>query len=129
MKTWEMIKALEENPDLKFISQDGFIASVNQLNGMFILTNVNNPCSPNGNIHLVRVDGSVYSPDSWELIPQKVTWQEAIQAWLEGKEILIKHNGKEYRQKPSVGLGNFTNYPSSSFGNRLFLDGEWYIKK
>lgn len=122
MQTWEMIKELTENPKLKFIrvSDNVTFATSSRIHeGKVIDYYVSALHSPS--------HGCVLLKDEWKLIPQEVTWQEAIQAWVDGKEFLIKHNGKEYKQRQCSRLGCLSDNPFSGFGNGLFTEGKWFI--
>ena len=78
---------------------------------------------------LVRAAGTFVVSDlppkpneDWELVPQEVTWQEAISAWLEGEAVVCKYKGSEI------------TFFSGGINTALYADkeklkyGKWYIK-
>ena len=58
----------------------------------------------------------------WELIPQEVTWQEAIGAWLDGEAVVCRYKGSDI------------TFFSGGINMALYADkeklkyGKWYIK-
>ena len=134
MKTWEMIKLLTENHNLNFKNvRCGGIVGYNEKGSlswnrdigenekMFTIHCVKGNAEANGNWN-----------DDWELIAQEVTWQEAIQAWLNNKSIRIEvadkeGNGKSlYYQKWTNRLGCMG--VTEGFNKDLFVRGKWYIE-
>jgi len=127
MKTGEMITALTNDREAKFKCIDGCLVDPNR---DFVIG-----CDKDGYIKFFErgkfreafFDIHNKLDWDWELIPQEVTWQEGIQGWLDGKSILIKHDGSEYTQSSGSRLGCFMNNPFSGFGGGLFRDGKWFI--
>jgi hypothetical protein len=125
MKTWEMIKALTENPKLKFKVEE-FTASVDDT-GLLDLEYNGDKANVDCNIRITDV-GSIKA-DDWELIPQEVTWQEAIQAWVDGKTVYCKISAEDSPVNMGTryihyGDSNETRYPLSKIE---FSNGKWYI--
>ena len=93
MKTSEMIAMLERNPKLKYrsgiheVSVDG--------SGFLKVKYMPEPNlgsgSPSGNFRIV--DSDVIKADNWQLVRQPVTWQEAIEARINGKTITCEKCG------------------------------------
>lgn len=85
MKTSEMYAIAEVNPEAKFKRPN-----LNDTTYMF---------DENGilvNLECGEYTASVILPkpnEEWELIPQEVTWQEAIQAWVDGNKVYYVLNG------------------------------------
>ncbi len=79
MKTSEMIAMLEKNPKLRFTS-GGEISTMEAI------------CR-SGNIELYHIPAELryeFRRDrDWQLVREPVTWQEALQAWIDGKEIEV----------------------------------------
>jgi hypothetical protein len=114
VKTWEMVKELTENDNLKFKAQDGMTAEV-AVNGCLMLKD------SDGDEAEVRIAGGCceIEPDRWELIPQEVTWQEAIQRWLGGETIVCE-----------IGLHRYIYTPEDrhSIMRNEIEKGKWYIE-
>lgn len=125
MKTWEMIKALTENPTLVFVSQDGYKVFIDSDNGCLRHVRSNNTESFGSASNIRLVDCGV-KPDEWELVPQEVTWQEAIQAWLDGRSIRVELNSTTKKQPPIYRLGCLLD--GNGFEKRELRDGKWFIE-
>jgi len=98
LKTWEVIKALTENPKLRFRNNSYSYLQVNKEDGSIVWTdkdgsNVgpklerfilysNGPCCDN--LHI-----------EWELVPQEVTFTEAFIAWQKGRTITVDRSSQE----------------------------------
>ena len=105
MKTWEMIKALTENPKKKYKRiDDDLIVKRNPITGEFkwrsghAFLNVN---------------------DEWGEVKQPVTWQEALEAWATGKSITLKMNGQT----------EIIDYSGLALNKKDIQNGEWYINE
>jgi len=90
-ETWEVIKMLGENPKLKFT--DGKEIGSNNKDGEVASNTIVNL---KGEIFWIEPSGEIFNTFSlnrevltikWALVRTPVTWQEAIQAWSEGKII------------------------------------------
>ena len=109
MKTWEMLKELTENPNKRFRLpswEDGrYITATNT--GLIV-----NEILELANVSRLKVD--------WEILPQEVTWQEALEAWAKGREIKCVLEGESIRYS--------NNQISTSYmGSGQILKGKWYI--
>ncbi len=118
MKTWEMYKIATENTKAMF--------------KRLLLSN-DDIYHFNDKGQLRVFDKDYYYPsikidEDWELVPREVTWQEAIQAWLNGKDISIEYGGGTFIQKYACRFGVLENQ-FDGFGAKLFTDGKWYIKE
>ena len=91
MKTSEVFKALEKNPNLKFVCKNGnkeyFLYTEKVFSTFYGLQ-----CRLNGEIIGSKADaanffGNIKIDADWQLVPQSVTWQEALQAFIDGKKI------------------------------------------
>ena len=107
MKLWEVLKALEENPDKKFKSvnynQEEIIISMGA--GCYDLP--------------FRV---LDSNRDWQEIKQPVTWQEAIEAWANGK-LICTTNEAGGRVCRRGGEGRFMSLSPTEI-----FHGTWYIE-
>ena len=104
MKLWEAMKLLDEDPSLKFEYKEerkkwllyADVASYDDL--VFYMLD----CWDNygemiteheaGSLH-----GNLTTSDNWQLVKQPITWQEAIQAWAEGKNISYSYLNDDIR--------------------------------
>ena len=126
MKLWEVIKALDENPNKRFKHALGSIIGFDD--------NV---------LQWLEKDGEIIEPflvrdrrsgtgichntgDNWQLVRQPVTWQEAIQAWAEGKTVIVentcakrKYDGKKDYLKDVDG---------NLMGPSEIRHGTWYVE-
>ena len=125
METWEMIKELTKNPKLKFRNGIDSIVKISDKTKTVVWVDEDGDESPFilyshaasvDNLHIV-----------WELVPQEVTWQEAIQAWIDGKDFRIERDGITYEQANFCGLGWFEGRNNWLYP-KLFKEGKWYIK-
>ncbi|TGE35916.1 hypothetical protein E4K67_22635 [Desulfosporosinus fructosivorans] len=105
MKTWEMIKELTENPKLKFKRLCD--------SRIFYCGNSGYLYREPGMSEVIGID------EDWELISQEVTWQEAIQAWVDGKTVRCKKDRE---------IIYFGSWPDFIADKTNFTDGKWYIE-
>ena len=72
--------------------------------------------------------------EEWREIEEPVTWQEAIQAWINGKGFRIEYGEACYRQSFKNRLGCITNCEYSGcvnwegFDKAILLEGKIYIE-
>lgn len=121
MKTWEMIKALTEDPKLRFKTGSNSFVQVNKEDGSIIWTNKdgsnagslvdrfilysNGPCCDN--LHI-----------DWELMPREVSWQEALGAWINGSSV----------KRELDGTSCIFHVPTSFTVSRAeLIRGKWFI--
>lgn len=111
MKTWEMIKALTENPKKKFHISNGPDGYVEIMNNKVVWQG---ECIEYGEefpLHIVLDDSE------WEEVKQPVSWQEALEAWATGKAITLKING----------VAHCIDYSGLALNKKDIQNGEWYI--
>lgn len=116
MKTWEMYKALLENPKKKFkmvnsttvycLSEKNFLQPEEPRDRNFLAT------------HL--------PPDvEWEEVKEPVPWQEAIQAWIDGETICVEcYDSHESPIEMDIDATGDAFY----LMKHMFTKGKWYIK-
>ena len=140
MKTSEMIAMLEKNPKLRFrcngpggtvhfvtTSHEKYYKQEALFQGMVRTDEFDKPLPPG-----LRFFGNVAIDSEWELVPHPVPWQEALQAWTEGKTIKCKCNGCG---PDSTRCGGFTKifYGASLtmaglLCQSMITNGTWYIE-
>ena len=120
MKTWDMLRELSENPLLKFKDNSGSVVGISDKTGRVVWLNGDREDAfvihsyAYGFVDNLHLD--------WELVPQEVTWQEAISAWLDGEAVACKYKGSEI------------TFLSGGINMALYVDkeklkyGKWYIK-
>lgn len=126
-KTWEVIKMLSENPNLRFKKSESYGEISDYL---YVLC---------GYIRFERIDGNggrvskqisggqfegnVSIENTWQLVETPVTWQEALQAWAEEKTVICKFNdiNEEYSEIC------FSNDYDTHLTRYQILYGQWFI--
>lgn len=123
MKTWQMIKELTENPGKKFISKvnTDLEATANPFTDYIKIRNIKT------DVDIVRLSMSVLNGE-WEEVKEPVIWQEAFEAWVNGKSFTIEYQGNIYKQPKMNKLGCFGINVSNGFEERMFTEGKWYIE-
>jgi len=112
-ETWEVIKALSENPKQEFaIITPSCSGNVLMRRGELVWKDAN-----------TRVQISdVVLRYKWQLVRTPVTWQEAIQAWLDGKTIRCNmESGQDFELKP------FEDGNTPIFNMCWLKKGVWFI--
>lgn len=126
MKTLEMFIELATHPEKKYVSKDfgdNIVASVDNKSSNCICFN------GKGSSGFVQKNGiAILIERNWELFEEPVSWQHAIQAWIDGKTISVKSpyfSGED-------GYGTIERINNKSKLEVLFRDdfikGEWFIK-
>ena len=108
MELWEAMKELGENPNKVFKNRYG--VKLTAKDGW------------------ASIDGRTTFPmeDVWEEVKQPVTWQEAIQAWADGKTVIVentcdkrKYDGKKFFLRDEYG---------NAMGSWEITNGTWYVE-
>lgn len=127
MKTWEMIKALNENPNKKFklilCKKLNYIGSValNYKGYLNILNKNETEILDINRMKGILIDGK------WEEINRfkEVSWQEAIEAWLNGDKIYsIFNKTKRYIDENYLQSDNLWR----GLSRKELKNGKWYIE-
>jgi hypothetical protein len=124
MKTWEMIKMLSENPKLRFKCSGS--GSVIIRNGGFLMWKHTDGRTEHASM--------IFDTD-WQLVRTPVTWQEAVQAILDGKTVICMCEGCYYCERECEGYGGCTIDRKFTYtlgtGRpcwEQFRTGTWYIE-
>jgi hypothetical protein len=117
-----MIKALEENPKLRFKAQDDTIAEVS-VNGCLVVKD------NEGDEGEIRIEGgcATFPPDEWELVREPVDFMTAVNSGKKFKpETWFTHIGDEdgYRDL----YDNLAMFKGRQCLNLKTLNGKWYIE-
>lgn len=128
MKLWEVLKALEENPKKVFECNliSGFKALMSTRNGYFDLKIFN--CY--GELISQGIKGGAFNENisvnnDWHEVKQPVTWQEAVEAWMNGKTIRCTMQGSDFvfdGYKPKL------RDQIDTIGRIQLKEGTWYIE-
>ena len=125
MEYWEVVKELKEDAKKKFeaklestdwtvrMSVDtGFSRYFKfaVFNGARLIDQSHNGGTFNGNVALDL---------DWQLVRQPVPWQEAIQAWVEGKRVTLELDRLEYA---------FCGFSDQANTRRAINSGTWYVE-
>ena len=102
MKLWEVLKALEENPNDTYISEDAFLKV--KTNGEYF-----------------EINGKVTACMSrnYEKVEKSVPWQEAAEAWASGKQIRLVMPEWEWIIHPDNEI---------QLNKRITKIGKWFIE-
>ena len=129
MKLWEVIKELTEDTTKKFVLNDGdriytLSAERGGVSNFFMLSAINEEGVNISHLDSGQFDGNFATDeDDWQPVRQPVTWQEAIQAWADGKTIKCEHGQITFVYNPDDEF--FGNH--SGVHKRLFTNGSWYV--
>jgi hypothetical protein len=129
MKLYEAMKLLDEDSTRKFECQDRgkkwlLYTEVGTITGLvyYQLDCWDNNGELKTGTAFGSLHGNLTTSDNWQLVPQPVTWQEAIQAWADGKVVYVENEagGRVYR--------------SGGEGEKMYLlhseitKGAWYVE-
>ena len=125
MKLWEVMKLLEENPTdvyeakmneswrVRMTVKDGFggYYYFEVFNSKRLIDQSRGGGAFNGNVALSL---------DWQLVRQPVPWQEAIQAWADGKMVSVDVGGCKFK----------LTHDDTIFGlsERMINLGTWYVE-
>lgn len=121
MKTWEVVKALTDNPKLEFKRvSDGVMYMTGEKIHLGVIVDT-----------YLRGGKSAESPllsDEWELVPQLVSFMDAVKAYSEGKTVESKQSCYTRTYNPHITLNSWMRDQN---GNGLscseILQSTWYI--
>jgi|GEM_PF-1847084 adenosine/AMP kinase len=129
-KTWEAVKMLSENPELKFESEDNELNIKQTLfvNELDYLEMNNEGCNND-------IAGNMNVKSLWALVQQPVNVMDAIKAYHEGQNIYCILNGETYVYEASMGhkcIGRLDGYTLDDDSDEVMttyelLNGTWYI--
>lgn len=134
LKTWEMVKALTENPKLKFKSKTHIAYTEGSLLRLEYRFAGIKSSGANGNLRLLNANG--FNADEWELVPEPVPFMEAVKAYVKGNMIECKYAGPDGEEQTSeYSKGGAYAQLCDDFGGTAsticpeeILYGEWFIK-
>ena len=138
MKLWEVIKELTDDPTKRFVFDDRdriYTMSIDKSCGSnyFHLTAINEKGHDISHRDSGGFDGNLTTEDSWHEVKQPVTWQEAIQAWYEGKKVVWEEDmdRRVFRKNRWLGA-KLQSYLIDEEGEALTIGeiflGKWYVE-
>ena len=124
-ETWEVIKALSENPKLKFKTDSQGYGYGHEVclwidkGGNFVADEVIKQDHPTTCERWLKA--------TWQLVRTPVTWQEAIQAWADGKAVkcIFKHQSGEFLFNAFHAKSNPMSTPLS---RDMIKAGVWFVE-
>ena len=127
MKLWEVIKELTDDPHQVFesdlLESKGWKARMKVKRGIsryFCFEVFDGERLIDQSLNGGAFNGNVSMDLDWQLVKQPVPWQEAIQAWAEGKKVTAKFNNQEWTLRTLIELPEYLN--------RAITNGTWYIE-
>ena len=117
MKYWEIVKSVTENPALCGVAVIDSIRYELYVNDSGTLESKTYYLELGTNGTSIGKAGKI-DFDGWEIVRQPVPWQEAIQAWVEGKRVTLKFDRCEY---------DFCGFSDKSNTRRAIKSGTWYV--
>jgi len=120
-KTWEVIKMLAENPELRFKCDRYIIGS----NSYGSIVHVKNGACLDAGVFVV-LDASITSQTGWELIQQPIPFLEAVKAYSEGKTVYSEGTFR-YVYEPNTKGDYFVDNDGDAPSVDEILKNKWYI--
>ena len=133
MKLWEVIKELTEHPHQVFetdlLESKGWKARMKVERGAsryFCFEVFDGERLIDQSLNGGAFNGNVSMDLDWRLVKQPVTWQEAIQAWAQGKTVIVENtcDKRKYDGKKNF----FKDEHGNPMGSWEITNGTWYIE-
>ena len=141
MKLWEVIKELTEDPKKKFERKDRYkhwVIGTDVVGGAI---------SGETYYYMLDCDGEdsygdagnftgnlANNEDDWQEVKQPVTWQKAIQAWVDGKKVAWEEDTdrRVFDRNKSWPISKYQNHLLDQEGDavtvRMISGGKWYVE-
>ena len=127
MKLSKAMELLEEDPSLKFEYQDGgkkwlLYTEVGRLTDLvfYMLDCWDSDGELMTGTAFGSLHGNLTTSDNWQLVREPVTWQEAIQAWAEGKTISYSYLDDD--------ISYDFEYPNARMTVEKIKNAKWYVE-
>ena len=141
MKLWEAMKLLEEDPTMKFEYKDDrkkwlLYTDVGELNGLvfYMLDCWDNNGELMTGTAFGSLRGNLTTSNNWQLVREPVTWQEAIEAWVDGKKVVWEEDmdRRVFDRNKSWPIPKYQNRLLDQDGYavtvRMISGGKWYVE-
>ena len=119
MKYWEVVKNLTENSALIGVAVIDSIRYELYVNDSGTLESKTYYLKVGTNGTSIGKAGNI-DFDGWEIVRQPIPWQEAIQAWADGKRVTLKLDRCEYA---------FCGFSDQANTMRAINSGIWYVEE
>ena len=142
MKLWEVIKELPDDPTkvaTAYLEESERKLEMSVVRGTSRYFNLiiydaatNTPISEN--LGGGGFNGNVPLDLDWQLVRQPVTWQEAIQAWADGKKVVWEEDGERrvFDRNKSWAIPKYQSHLLDQDGDavtiRMVSGGKWYVE-
>ena len=121
MKTWEVMRLLEENPNRVYearLARNPWVVRVRVETGCYKFTG--HDANDGDQIIQSLIEERMALDLDWHEVRQPVPWYEAFTAWTRGSKVRIKLNGYEY---PFQGFGEL------AIARHAINEGAWYVEE
>ena len=131
MVYWEVIKALTKDPTKKFELSDRGIRERIGSDGSYLCYSMISQGMVSGPALEDNVD---VNNNNWQLVRQPVTWQEAFQAWADGKKVVWEEDTdrRVFDRNKSWPIPKYQNHFLDQDGDavtvRMISGGKWYVE-
>ena len=131
MKLWEVIKALTEDPTKMFELSDRGSRERIESDGNYLRYSR----ITHGMVSDPALERNVdLNNNNWQLVRQPVTWQEAIQAWADGKKVVWEEDAERrvFDRNKSWPIPKYQSHLLDQDGDavtvRMISGGKWYVE-
>lgn len=128
MKLYQAMKLLDEDSTRKFECQDRgkkwlLYTEVGTITGLvyYQLDCWDNNGELKTGTAFGSLHGNLTTSDNWQLVRQPVSWQEAIQAWADGKKVSYSYKGYDKRY-------GFEHPNAMLLTTEKIKHAEWYVE-
>ena len=136
MKQWEVMRLLEENPAKVYESDMhcGHTARMRVRNGYYQFEIFNGESLIGQYREAGAFNGNAGLYFDWHEVKQPVTWQEAIQAWVDGKKVVWEEDAERrvFDRNKSWAIPKYQSHLLDQDGDavtvRMISGGKWYVE-
>ena len=140
MKLWEVMRLLEENPKKRFeatLDCTSNIARMSVEKGVsryFKFEVFDGSRRIEQSYNAGAFNGNVSLDLDWHEVKQLVTWQEAIQAWADGKKVVWEEDAdrRVFDRNKSWPIPKYQSHLLDQDGDavtvRMISGGKWYVE-
>lgn len=135
MKQWEAMRLLEENPEKVYeamLVRNPWVARVRVEKGCYKFTG--HDANDGDQIIQPLVEERMTLDLDWYEVKQPVPWQEAIQAWAEGKKVVWEEDAERrvFDRNRIWAIPKYQSHLLDQDGDavtvRMVSGGKWYVE-